>query len=243
MSSRHRTSNASPTFFLIILLSALLQGCATPGVQLKPSPLEVPNLGELKQTLREYQKSGAYDADIANVDNLAVSYLVERAPQVARPAIVLDIDETSLSNWPQLAANDFAYFAEGKCDDLPKGPCGTLAWDASGQAKAIAPTLTLYRRARSLNVAVFFITGRYEAERAATESNLRKEGYSDWSGLTMRPDATKTPSAVDFKAPERVRIEAQGFTILANVGDQPSDLAGGHSEKKFLLPNPYYRIK
>jgi hypothetical protein len=26
------------------------------------------------------------------------------------------------------------------------------------------------------------------------------------------------------------------------VGDQPSDLAGGHAERGFLLPDPYYRI-
>ncbi|MGH6919121.1 MAG: HAD family acid phosphatase, partial [Geminicoccaceae bacterium] len=37
-------------------------------------------------------------------------------------------------------------------------------------------------------------------------------------------------------------IQAQGFTIVANMGDQPSDLAGGHAERTFLLPNPFYRI-
>ena len=35
---------------------------------------------------------------------------------------------------------------------------------------------------------------------------------------------------------------AQGFTIIANVGDQPSDLAGGYAERTFLVPNPFYRI-
>jgi acid phosphatase len=49
-------------------------------------------------------------------------------------------------------------------------------------------------------------------------------------------------SAADFKAPQRAKIEAEGFTIIANMGDQPSDLAGAHAEKTFLLPNPFYRI-
>ena len=40
----------------------------------------------------------------------------------------------------------------------------------------------------------------------------------------------------------RAKIAAQGFTIIANVGDQPSDLAGGCVERAFLLPNPFYRI-
>jgi hypothetical protein len=40
----------------------------------------------------------------------------------------------------------------------------------------------------------------------------------------------------------RERIEKDGYTIIANAGDQPSDLAGGHAEMTFLLPNPFYRI-
>ena len=33
--------------------------------------------------------------------------------------------------------------------------------------------------------------------------------------------------------------------FIANIGDQPSDLAGGNPEDRvgqFLLPNPFYRI-
>jgi HAD superfamily, subfamily IIIB (Acid phosphatase) len=36
--------------------------------------------------------------------------------------------------------------------------------------------------------------------------------------------------------------EQAGYTIVANVGDQPSDLQGGHAEKRFLLPDPFYRV-
>ena len=33
-----------------------------------------------------------------------------------------------------------------------------------------------------------------------------------------------------------------GYRIVVNMGDQPSDLAGGYAEKAVLLPNPFYRI-
>jgi hypothetical protein len=32
------------------------------------------------------------------------------------------------------------------------------------------------------------------------------------------------------------------YTIIANMGDQPSDLACGHAEKAYLLPDPFYCI-
>lgn len=42
------------------------------------------------------------------------------------------------------------------------------------------------------------------------------------------------------RAGGRAAIEAQGYTIVANVGDQESDLAGGRAERAFKLPNPFY---
>jgi acid phosphatase len=117
-----------------------------------------------------------------------------------------------------------------------------LAWENSAQDAAIAPTLALFNAAKAKGVSVFFITGRSETIRAATETNLRNAGYDGWSALVMRPAGTSTPSAADYKAPERGKIAAQGFTIIANVGDQPSDLAGGYAERIFLVPNPFYRI-
>ena len=57
------------------------------------------------------------------------------------------------------------------------------------------------------------------------------------------PNAAQFASAADFKAPIRAQIEEQGYTIIANVGDEPSDLLGGHAERSFLLPDPFYRVK
>ena len=58
----------------------------------------------------------------------------------------------------------------------------------------------------------------------------------------MVPNGAHFASAVDFKSPVRAEIEGAGYTIVANVGDQPSDLLGGHAQRKFLLPDPFYRV-
>jgi acid phosphatase len=58
----------------------------------------------------------------------------------------------------------------------------------------------------------------------------------------MRMDGTPIGSTAEFKTSQRAAIEAQGYTIVVNMGDQPSDLAGGHAMEGFLLPNPFYRI-
>src|SRR5262245_14595245 len=113
------------------------------------------NLGDLKTRLIEYKRSGTYDREVAMLIERAQRYVLARAKSARKPAIVLDIDETSLSNWPQLAANDFGYIPGGACDALPAGPCGVRSWEISARADVIAPTLALFKAARAANVAVF----------------------------------------------------------------------------------------
>jgi len=222
-------------------LATLLLGCASmqPGGQGLSQP---PNVGEAKIAATDYYNSGAYDRDIIAVTEEASAWIAERAPQVERPALVLDIDDTSLTNWEVIMADDFGRVFNGPCDTLPAGPCGWVAWDLRAATPAIEPTLAVFAEARVLDVAVFFITGRDETQRAATEENLASMGYGDYAGLYMEPVGAHYASAADFKAPQRAQIEAEGFTIIANMGDQPSDLAGGQAERTFLLPNPFYRI-
>jgi predicted secreted acid phosphatase len=204
------------------------------------------NLGDLKHQALAYHENG-YQQDLQAVGLAAQSWLKWRAPFAIKPALVLDIDETSVSNWPEIKANDFGHIVNGPCR-LPTGPCGALAWDRMAKAPVIRPTLDLFKLARSLDVSVFFITGRRELERAATELDLLTAGYVDehgrkgWTELIMEPNGSNPHSAADFKAPERAKIEADGYDIIANVGDQPSDLEGGYAERTFKLPNPFYRV-
>jgi predicted secreted acid phosphatase len=198
------------------------------------------NLGELKQQL-SYYKCFHYDADIKSVLTQAQIYVEDQAAQVTKPALVLDIDETSLSNWLEIYHNDYGYIPEGPCDIDSKWACGSRAWDLSQSAEVIQPTLELFNAAKAKNVAIFFITGRTDdpEERVATEANLRKVGYDGWQGLVLRPPSSSGPVA-PYKTSAREGIAAAGFTIIANVGDQHSDLDGGFANRVFKVPNPFY---
>lgn len=112
-----------------------------------------------------------------------------------------------------------------------------------GIATPICSTHEIYEAARSAQVTVFFITGRQNRFRHATIQNLRDAGYTEFADVLMEEDGAHFNSAADFKSVQRKRIERAGYTIIANVGDQRSDLTPDPPEKTFLLPNPFYRIQ
>jgi hypothetical protein len=235
---------------LAALLLAGLAGCTPPP---PPGPdAAIPNLvtvgsqpinvGDTKNVATTYHDDGSYDRGLAEVDDRAAAWIAERAPLVPKPALVLDIDETALSNWEVIRADDFGRVIGGPCTALPEGPCGWASWDQLGRDPPIVQTLRVAQLAMSKGVAVFMITGRPENQRAATERNLRNAGYGGYTRMYMVPDGAHFASAVDFKTPRRIEIEQQGYQIIANIGDQPSDLIGGHAERVFLLPDPFYRI-
>ncbi len=247
-------SRAVPALLAALALLLLLVGAppaladAAAGCEKRPVAHKIDatrpiNLGELKSELLSYRCT-RYDRELALAAGKARAWLEHRAGHVAKPALVLDIDETSLSNWAEIYHNDFAYIRDGDCDLSSARACGVKAWELGANAVAIAPTLELFKAAEARHVAVFFITGRREApeERAATEANLRKAGYDSWVRLYMRPQDLHEPSVAPYKTQSRIDIEKQGYTIIANLGDQASDLAGGHAERAFKLPDPFYYI-
>ncbi len=145
-----------------------------------------------------------YINDLAAALAKARAWVENRAPQVEKPAIVLDIDETSLSNWEEIYHNKFAYVPSGACDLSSTSTCGEREWELSARATALEPTLEFFRFLKTLKgksgnkVTVFFVTGRYEdpSERLATRWNLRKEGYDEWERLFMRPESTRSDKFV-----------------------------------------------
>ena len=116
-------------------------------------------------------------------------------------------------------------------------------WLEQAIAPAIEPVHDLYIWARNQGIVVFFVSGRSERFRAATERNLKKAGYLGWSGLFLKPRASKFSNAAEFKIDVRRKLVEQGHVIVLNLGDQPSDLEGGYAERTFLLPNPLYRVR
>ena len=234
-------------------------GCSPPPAPQAVDFSNAPNLDLIKAQIL-YYRCTRYDADIAAVVGEAKRWVALRAPQVANPAIVLDIDETSLSNWPRIYKDGYAYFAGGPCNlDKSGEACGDGEWQASEKAPAIEPTLELYKLARCIagesacrKIEVFFVTGRHVSDRRIdgktptewTLDNLEKVGYAGLSPdhLYLRPANSNGPVA-PYKSGARADIETRfNVTIIANVGDQESDLAGGHAERTFKLPNPFYFI-
>lgn len=202
------------------------------------------NLDFVKKALSDYHDNGTYMADIAAVYSTARPYVESRAGQVTNPAVVLDIDETSLSNWPNLQADDFGFISKGPCTLEKDFACGFTTWVELGKAKELPPALEFFKAMRAKNVAVLFITARTESQRNITEKNLHAVGYDGWAKLVLLPDADKSKTTSQaYKTAAREKLVKEGkYTIIANIGDQLSDLAGGSAECTFKLPNPFYFI-
>jgi acid phosphatase len=218
---------------LILILVATL----SVGLLANSDAREPKNVASIKTELIRYHDSGNYLKDQAAVINQAMVYLKERLANEKKSsspeklAIVLDIDETSLSNYASMHEMDFG----GKLKDINEA-------EGKGNDPAIQPTLELYRYAKANNIAVFFVTGRTEQYRDATIKNLQDAGYKDWNDLILKPETYQEKSAAPFKIAARDNIEKQGYHIILNIGDQKSDLVGHHAEKTFKLPNPYYMV-
>ncbi len=147
-------------------------------------------------------------ADVTAVAGDAARYLDGRLPGSGeRTAIVLDIDNTALQT----------------------------AYRPGLRSPATGPVRDVARQATADGAAVFFVTARPEILRLQTAGNLRAAGYTS-SGLYMRP-WFDTRSDAALKTAARTAIEANGYTIVANIGNNDSDLTGGHAERTFKLPD------
>ncbi|WP_405941494.1 HAD family acid phosphatase [Streptomyces sp. NBC_00207] len=154
-----------------------------------------------------------WQRDVAAVIDAArpgIEQRIAASPAGEKPALVLDIDNTSLET-------DFHWF-----------------WTFPTPAIAKVRALTQYANARG--VAVFFVTARPGIIQSLTERNLKAVGYPV-SGLYVRdlPDLFDEVSA--YKTEKRAEIEARGYTIIANIGNSPTDLVGGHAERTVKLPD------
>jgi predicted secreted acid phosphatase len=146
-------------------------------------------------------------ADVAAVSDEAKTYLEGRLPSASMAAIVLDIDDTSLES----------------------------TYSPGVTCPAVAAVLEVARLAKSRGAAVFFVSNRREPMRMPTTYNLRMVGYPV-DGLLLRPNLDDQP-VERLKAQARSSIEAAGYTIVANIGNHATDLAGGHAERVFKLPD------
>ncbi|HVZ82627.1 MAG TPA: HAD family acid phosphatase [Terracidiphilus sp.] len=229
------------------VLAAILALGAVPGIaQTMPdrvAPLapseKLPNLDKLKDELKQYHACtcacGCYAKDLDLEADRAIAFLDRRAAHNTKHeklALVLDIDETTLSNYSEMEKQGFAYDAKS-----------FNAWAQQAAATAIPGTLRLVKEAQKLGVAVIFLTGRPDGQRAATARNLAGQGFTGYKELRMRAAADAKSSAIAFKSAQRAQVVGEGYTIVESVGDQWSDLRGKpQAEYSVKYPNPYYFI-
>jgi predicted secreted acid phosphatase len=152
-----------------------------------------------------------WQKDCQAVMDQALPYLRQRIA-AARPgekqAIVLDIDNTALET-------DFGF---------------------SYPQPANRPVLDVARYAQEHGVSLFFVTARPGVLYWPTEYNLEHDGY-EVTGLHVRGLTDLFKDVAAYKTAQRVGIENDGYTIIANIGNNTTDLSGGHAEKTFKLPD------
>jgi predicted secreted acid phosphatase len=184
-----------------------------------------------------YHDSGKYYQDISSVIREATYYLQFRLTQNARAhhtrklAIVMDIDETALSNYQKLAKNNFKI--TGKI---------LQRIEAHGNDPAIPHTLALYSYAKDHGIAIFFITGRPRALVNETTNNLMNAGYQHWEHISFNSSNQPEKSSVSYRSKERKKIVEKGYDIIMNIGNSHASLSGGYFDMAFKLPNPFYTI-
>lgn len=222
----------------LLVAGAVFAGSAAPSVApasasavLAPEPL---NLSDAKAAVEAYVRDGRYDRDLAAAAAEARAWIVARAAAQKpgeRLAVVFDIDETVLSNLPVMRAEDFGYNSRE-----------WAAWIKKAEAPALPAVKDVFLAARAAGVAVLFLSGREDPrDVAGTAKNLRRQGMGDYAALQLTPAALKKVSNRERKTAARAAWAAEGWTIIASIGDQESDL-GEHAERGFKLPNPFYKI-
>jgi hypothetical protein len=151
---------------------------------------------------------GTWISDVTAVTDQASAYLATRLPAPSiKAAIVLDIDNTALET----------------------------TYSGGLPTPATKPVLALARQARDAGAAVIFVTARPEILRPLTKGNLKQVRYPN-DGLYMRGFFDFSDNQT-LKTNARIAIEKAGYTIVANIGNNDTDLGGGHAERTFRLPD------
>ncbi|MEW1634938.1 HAD family acid phosphatase [Streptomyces sp. NPDC093801] len=149
-------------------------------------------------------------AAVVDAARPAIEQRIAASPAGEKPAIVLDIDNSSLET-------DFHWF-----------------WTFPTPAIEKVRALTQYANERG--VAIFFVTARPGIVYSLTERNLKAVGYPV-TGLYVRDLPALFSQVSAYKTAKRAEIEARGYTIIANIGNNESDLVGGHAERTVKLPD------
>jgi predicted secreted acid phosphatase len=224
----------------------------------------IPNIDSVKSTIRTYYKatngiankdSSPYISELAEIEAANTDRLVNECKREVRkggsPAVVFDADDTTLWTY-DMEDNAMHFNFDPNVQDAE--------WVQPMRFPAVPGMVDLVNAVGAAGCTVVGLTGRREPQREATLGNLELRGYeyfteehyyTKWaSGAT--PDPTifaGTPcennggcSTIQYKSAVRRYVESQGYDIIANFGDQFSDLIGGYADRAVKLPNPTYYL-
>ena len=229
---------------------------------------QITNIDVLRQEIANYYgdpaKSGTFAADsnyakeASSVAAAGSRWLAAMAGKSPMQAIVLDVDDTTLTTWNYETFSNWAY-----------NP-GTNATYVLGEKFPATPGMVdMVEPAAAEGYAIFFITGRPTSQYDATLANLTtadvvggiSAGYPTPEELFTKPAVGSYPAYLDtpefcadaiatstschtvpYKAGTRAYIESLGYDIVADFGDQYSDLFGGYTDQTFKMPNPNYYL-
>lgn len=230
MSSMERLSRSTAPFVVAAILTSSICGIAAsacPCSQIPKPEAKGPDYDRAEGIA--FTRTAQYRKQFSDAIAAARKAILEHQGDGGRLAVVSDIDETLLDN-----RLEFERHPEFKWSEF-------AAWINEAKAPTLKPTADFLRFARQHGYAIFLITGRPEHERAGTIQNLVRRGIA-YDGLFMRSNNNPSGVAEVMKSAYRKQIEDMGFKVIVNIGDQYSDLYGGHSVDCEKLPNKMYYI-
>jgi HAD superfamily, subfamily IIIB (Acid phosphatase) len=199
--------------------------------------------------LHTFSPTSSYVAEMSSLVTDAEKYLKkpnkpgDYPVNKGKKALVFDIDDTTLNTYNYEIYSNFVY-----------NPASNAAFVNSASFPAVPSMPDLVSYAVSKGYTILFLTGRPETQRAGTVTNLAQAGYpsvpstqlvlKDYTGVDpwLAPCAP-TCTTIQYKSLTRQHFEKDlGYRIVANFGDQFSDLSGGYADKTFKLPNPMYYL-
>jgi predicted secreted acid phosphatase len=225
----------------------------------------IPNIDSVKSTIRAYYNATSagissktdspYISELAGIEVDNRDRLVNQCRREVRkggnPAVVFDADDTTLWTY-DMEDNAMHFNFDPVLQDTQ--------WVQPMRFPAVPGMVDLVNAVGDAGCAVVGLTGRRDPQRAATLGNLALVGYTaftpelyftKWASGTT-PDPTiyaGTPcennggcSTIQYKSAVRRYVESQGYDIIANFGDQFSDLIGGYADRAVKLPNPTYYL-
>ncbi|MGZ4447865.1 MAG: HAD family acid phosphatase [Nocardioides sp.] len=236
----------------------------------KEAGADVPNIDSVKSTIRAYYHASStgiaakdaspYISDLARIEKGWAYKLGKQCAagvrQGTKPAVVFDADDTTL----------WTYDMEDGAMHFNFDPTLQNQWVQDERFAAVPGMPSVVAAAKAAGCKVVGLTGRNSGQRTATLDNLAKYYYDEndaplfrsqyyftkWNASNgEQPPAYIDPtvdgkdgiSTIDYKASTRKYVQDHfGFHIIANFGDQYSDLIGGSSDTAVKLPNPTYYL-